>query len=325
MPELSHYKAPNLNEMLETMTRDIVTGHQMYSIGPSVQFHNAVAQSDTCVYDYDLADSWVTKSRWTTLVNQYINQNALDTFLDSVEDRMSRPSSHGVAFLRSQTVKMRNATGNGKVARRWGSCMIGWSFRRVPYPQLTMHSRSTYLGFIAPLDVGVGHKIAELVGERVGLDLEQIGFNWHLEQGAFHAFRSMPWWWSDPSHTELLKEILKTSRVDPSRYPVGRHIDSTLRRYNRDDRNGVLYGDMAFAQHRRFRMLWHLKTKSPEFYEQFLGEGLYATQNAMPRVKPVMLSSLSLRSKNVEYNPDTEGTFEDDFCDCDTITTPEEN
>lgn len=305
--KLYHYHEATMAEMLEAMTIGLVCDPDPQTLrGDSIQHHNVVAQADSCVFDYDLQNSWVTRSRWTVLVNQYINQAAYDNFLDSIEDRLSQPRASGVAFMRSQTVQVRNLNTNGKVARRWGSCMLGWSFRRTPEPQITMHSRSTYLGFLAPLDLMVAARIAKDVGERIGLDPSEIKFTWHLEQAQFHSFRSMAWWYTTPEHKELLKEVLRDKGEN---YPIYKHISRTLAWYARDDREGVMYGDMAFAQRRRFRMLWHLRTKKPEYYQKFLGEGVYMTQNAMPRIKECWIGSLPFKSKHTDVNPDTEGDW----------------
>jgi len=214
--------------------------------GGGVQAYDVLITADRLEYNYDLAKSWVTPQRWSMLTKQYLNAGATDQWLDLIQSKMQKRRAHGVAFLRSQIVKPRVTS--GKPARQWGSCMIGWSFRVFPTPTLVMHSRSTYLGFLAPLDLGVAATLGEMAGKEVGLSPEEIGFAWHLDQVTFHTFRSMPWWYTCGKKQGWLRGGQSLAAKN------ARHI---LQRFRKLDDSFTPYSAMPYAQERRFRMKWH--------------------------------------------------------------------
>lgn len=280
-----HTYEQNVGDALESLTRRVALMDLVHPGGGGAQIYDVVVTAESLDWDYDLADSWVTRQRWTMLTKQYVNEKALDHWLDLIDSKMTSPRSHGVAFMRSQLVKPRGSS------RRWGSCMLGWSFRRSPKPTLTMHSRSTYLGFVAPLDVGVAIALADLIGERLGLALEDISFTWYIEQVTFHGFRSMPWWYLDSAHEQLLK----ASQTEAARR--SRHI---ITRYQKLDAQEVTYAEQPYAQERRSRMRWHQVTGIDP--TPFLGDGV----TALPKLRSIMLSDLELSPATVEESEEVD-------------------
>lgn len=275
---MQHITASTPERALEALTRQVALQDEgNVKGGGGVQAYDLLIEADTSTYDYDVAKSWVTKQRWSMLTKQYLNEGAFEGWLDLISAKLTKRRSHGVAFLRSQIVKPRVTT--GKPARQWGSCMIGWSFRVFPTPALVMHSRSTYLGFLAPLDLGVAAILADEAGQVVGLEPGEIKFVWHLDQATFHTFRSMPWWYLDDKHKA---QMLKGKSMAAKN---ARHI---LERFAKMDDEDRPYSSMAYAQERRFRMKWH--------EAEGINPGLFLLpgEKPLPKNKTVMINDLPL-------------------------------
>ena len=261
----------NALQELEKFTTDLARAEDPVKGGGGIQAYDIVLRADNLDFDYDLQQSWVGVNRWHMLTRQYVSAAAHRQWLGLIYDQLVGPDSHGVATMRSNLVAPRQ-TGK-KVARRWGSCMLSWSFRVFPTPHLTMHSRSTYLGFLAPLDLAVAAYLADEAAEAADVPFQEVGFTWLIEQATFHAFRSMPWWFKSPQHESLMGRDT----------PAANKARRLLGRFKQMDEQGVLYGDMAYAQERRFRMKLHSETCFDP--TPYLGQGskaLVKTNPALP-------------------------------------------
>lgn len=239
--------------------------------------NNVVIQADSCKYDVDLADLWVTPYRWNVLTRQYLDPLAVDRFVDLIDKRMGK-KSRGTAFLRTNDVGSRGTT---KVSRIWGSCMLGFGWRSAPTPELTMHSRTSYIGGLSALDIGVAHKLAELIGERVGLTTNEIKFTWFIETAQFHYFRCLAWWFANPERVALLKK-----RGDTNQVPTAYGTQKVINKFLAMDEAGKRYDEEAYRSFGMKRRAWHIATQGVDYANQF-GEGAR-------ELKHVKLSSLDL-------------------------------
>lgn len=231
--------------------------------GADVQLHDVTVKAESCKYDFDLKDIWVGKSRWTTLVRQYIDPVALESFLGLIEDKM-KGMERGQAFMRTRTVAPRNA--GAKETRRWGSCIIGFGFRAKPKPSLTMHSRTTFLGYIGSLDLAVAYHLSKLIAERLGINHEDIAFVWNVEAAQFHSSRSIAWWFQQE------RNYLDTVPLEKARSRPG--LAAAIRQYNRYkkmDEEGVKYADLSFVSQLRPRKRIHTEVFGYDYGEQFEG------------------------------------------------------
>ena len=229
-----------------------------------VQFHNVIAEADSFSWDYRVDRLWVPATRWTTMVRQYVDPQALVSWLDLVQGRF--PSSkRGIAVLRTNTVRSRQ-TGRG-VTRRWGSCMLSLSVRVKPKPQITLHSRTCYLGYLSVLDLSVAYVCAKLAAQRIGIAVTDFSFVWQLEMAQFHGFRCLAW----PLGSQDITSEFLGHDEDRRRYPgiyIARQWHDRLCKLDAD---GVPYGDMKFSSYKRIRRRWHAQMFDPEFCQQFAG------------------------------------------------------
>jgi hypothetical protein len=250
-----------------------------------VHFCNVMLRAESFDFQFDLKDLWLTHSRWTTLARQYINPHALDSWLDLIEDRMSRggKQSRGMALMRTNQVQPR--TKQKKVSRRWGSCMLAISFRRQPEPQITLYSRTSYFGYLAALDITVAQTCARLISERIGVAVEDMSFVWMMEDAQF-SFKSMAYLFNNPEYSADLESCNVDDKTEQLNHPGLFLSAKWFDTFRKEDENGVLYGDMTWGACRRIRRRWHTEVFGYEYGEQF--EGGTLTDSQSKRFQPLI-------------------------------------
>lgn len=249
-----------------------------WSHGTEVGLHDVAIACDTIDYDYNLKRLWVPPQRWPMMVRQYIDPAALEDCLAKIEDRMGPPrrpaETRGISVLRTRLVQGKG-TGRG-VRRRWGSCMLSLSFRRQPIPTVTLHSRTTYFGYLAMVDMTVAQAFAREVATRIGINLADIRFVWYLELAQFHGFRSLAWMLGNPKIRARMDADVDNRLAFPSTRAVGNKVGwrKALDGYARilkSDRAGTLYGDESFSSFARVRRRFHTEVFGTGYASQFLG------------------------------------------------------
>src|SRR5687768_15911563 len=231
---------------------------------------NVVARAESFQWEFDLKDLWLTSMRWSTLARQYINPHALDSWLNLIEDRMSKrgKAARGMALMRTNQVQPRIM--QKKVSRRWGSCMLAVSFRRVPEPQITLYSRTSYMGYLAALDITVAHTCAQLISERLGMPVKDMSFVWMMEDAQF-SFKSMAYLFNNPELYPDLQSCDTASKVEKEKHS-GLYLSAKWWKvFRKEDEDGILYGDMSWGACRRIRKRWHTEVFGYEYGAPFEG------------------------------------------------------
>lgn len=277
-----------------------------YVNSADTQLHDVLVTAESATYEkFDLAKVWLTHSRWTSLVRQYLDPNALEAWLQMCESKLTG-KKRGISFLRTEVV---NGTKRGEnkliERRRWGSCLLGVGYRAMPRPQLTLHSRTTYLGFIGQLDLALAAVLAREVGERVGLDPADIKFAWHLEVAQFHSFKSMAFFFQEDSDYRNLQKAgsIKNLRA---KYPTLALNVKQMNKIEELDAAGVLYGDMSFAQQVRIRRRYHTEFRGPNFGKQFEGGTRLGITKAAPLLPSITVNDLDLSALRAPTIDDTD-------------------
>jgi len=251
---LHAYRFGTVDQMHSGLLRRLATGDaETLDVATSVdtQLHNVMCHAKSFQFDMDLKSMWLGEFRWNMLIRQYIDPVALENFLNAIQARMPRRTSRGVATLRTNMVAVhQNAS---REWRKWGSCMLAVTFRRNPTPQITLHSRTSYIGYIAALDIRVAQHIGELIGERLGIEVEDMSFVWVVDMAQYHGFKSMAATLMDPEHRELIENWDPNDRSKPG----VRITKKWLLSMQKEDAEGKLYGDMKFGQVRRIRKRMH--------------------------------------------------------------------
>jgi hypothetical protein len=300
MPPIHAYNFPTGTALHEGLIRKLSfsPADQLDLVTSSdVHLHNVIARAESFDYDLDIQRLWVNKLRWSSLVRQYVNPVALEEWLASCEAKLTK-GKRGVSIMRTNLVAQQSSKSNDRIWRRWGSCILAVGYRAVPQPQITLHSRTSYLGYIAGLDLNVAHVCARLVGERVGVAPEEMAFVWHNENPQFHVYKSMAYLFGDDEMREQFLNPAQphTKESAPGLYYSQKWLDA----FKKMDDDGVLYGDMKFSQTRRIRKRWHTEVLGYDYGAPFEGggEGSKGAASQNKRFKPLA----SVSTKDLDFS-----------------------
>lgn len=242
-------------------------------ISISVSRHNVIALAERFDWDFDLKQLWISKQRWTMLINQYLNPGSVEFWLEGIESGIAaKKNARGIATLRTNTVAPR-MTGRG-VTRRWGSCILGFSYRQWPVPQITMHSRTSYLGYIAALDISVAHCLAKLVSERTGIDTSEMQFVWQLEAAQFHPMRSMAFYLSSARNRHRFLEMIPDREACPGVF----HSRRWFAQIEKMDKENLPYSGMTYSTFCRLRKRYHTEVWGLKYANEFADDKVKAFQ-----------------------------------------------
>lgn len=320
-PVLNSFTYDDVDDMHETVCSGFFRGRmgeEFNWVGSSeVGLDNVtLGVRSFAVPDYDLADLWLTQSRWNTMVRQYVNPDALDATLGMVQDHLAKNKrKSGTATLRLtptvddfdepeevvelQTNLVRGKKSGRQVRRRWGSCMLALTYRNVPHPTVVLTSRTTYFGYLAIMDAMVANVFAQKCGDIVGIDPAEMRFVWHINLAQYHGFRSLAYPAGNPRFLKFLDQCVDNEAKWNKLKSEGRMgVLRTLtgyRRILRSDREGVLYGDESFSSFCRVRRRFHTQVHGYQYASQFNGGTRLGTRgvNAFKPVPSLPAESLT--------------------------------
>lgn len=252
-----------------------------------VQIHNVIAQADSMDWDFDMKDMWLTKSRWTMMVNQYLDPEEFEAWLKQITSKIGT-KKRGICLMRTKTVAARGGEATGhtnKETRRWGSCMISISYKAIPEPTIVMHSRTSYLGYIGALDLTVAWMVAKTLADAMGVDVKTFKFVWMNEAIQWHNFKSLAFMLNHPEkkrrkkYRRLMMKPLKKLKPDEAQElkdsPAMRLSRKWLSKVIAEDKAGMTYGDMTYNTYRRIRRRWHTEVLGYEKAQEFEGWSYY--------------------------------------------------
>lgn len=252
-----------------------------------VQVHNVMGYAHSMDWEMDLKTYWLTKSRWSMMVRQYLDPEQLQAWIEQCTTKIGT-KGRGIAVLRTNIVKPRGGAATGhtnKETRRWGSCMLTLSYKAKPKPQITLHSRTSYLGYIGALDLSVAWMAGVYLAHEMGINVADISFLWYNEAIQWHNFKSMAWMLCNPDDglRTMYRRLLtagpsklndaEAGMIDNS--PAIKMTRDWLRKVRIEDRDGKTYGDMSYNTFRRIRRRWHTEVLGYEKAQTFEGWSYY--------------------------------------------------
>lgn len=284
------YNADTMTALHEKMIKSLVHAQQDeldVISNVDVQIHNVMGHAESMDWEFDLKTLWLTKSRWSMMVRQYLDPEELTAWIDQCTTKIGT-KGRGIAVMRTRIVKPRGGAATGhtnRETRRWGSCMLTLSYKALPRPQITLHSRTSYLGYIGALDLSVAWMAGKYLAEEMGIKVEDISFLWYNEAIQWHNFKCMAWMLCNPNpeakslYRRLLtrapdklssaeREILQTS-------PAIRMTRTWLTKVRKEDQVKLTYGDMTYNTYRRIRRRWHTEVFGYEHAQGFEGWSVY--------------------------------------------------
>lgn len=252
-----------------------------------VQIHNVVAEADSMDWDFDMKDMWLTPSRWTMMINQYLDPEELTAWIERCTGKIGR-KGRGIAVMRTKTVAARGGAATGhtnKETRRWGSCMLALSYKALPSPQITLYSRTSYLGYIGALDLTVAWMAGKYLADAMGMDVKDIKFVWMNEAIQWHNFKSLAFLLNHPekarrkAYRRLMMKKESKLREDElallEASPALRLSRKWLAKVIQEDKDGRTYGDMTYNTFRRIVRRYHTEVHGFEYAQQFEGWSKY--------------------------------------------------
>lgn len=248
-----------------------------------VQIHNTISEAESMEWEFDLKNMWLTPARWSMMVKQYLDPEELHAWIEQCSGKIG-VRGRGIAVLRTRTVRPRGGPAQGnKETRRWGSCMLAISYKAKPRPQITLYSRTSYLGYLGALDLSVAWMCARYLATAMGVPVESFSFVWMNEALQYHNFKSLAYLLNH--HDEELREdyrkILLGKKM-PQRLvdrmnnsPALRLSRKWLQDVVRQDEEGKTLGDMSYNTYRRIRRRFHTEVMGYEYAQQFEGWSYY--------------------------------------------------
>jgi hypothetical protein len=174
--------------------------------------------------------------------------------------------------------------------------MLSMSYRSNPVPTVTLHSRTTYFGYLAAMDITVAHALAWEASQITGIPVWDMQFVWVLELAQFHGFRSLAWPLSDSEIREMMDaDVDRRMSISVKSRPGYRKALDGYERILKSDRAGKLYGDEAFSSFARVRRRFHTECMPAGYGDQFSGGSLNrGGKGAFPALPSLPTDSLDL-------------------------------
>lgn len=252
-----------------------------------VQIHNTISEAESMKWEFDLKDAWLTPSRWSMMCNQYIDKTELALWLSKCEQHIQL-DRRGIATMRTKEVKARGGAATGhtnKETRRWGSCMLALTYKAVPSPQITLYSRTSYLGYLGALDLSIAWMCGRYLAKRLGCNVENFKFVWMNECLQYHSFKSLAFLLNHRDSEQrkryrhvIMKpdEKLKPWAVEKiNNYPALYYSRKWMQKLLKEDAEGKTLGDMTYNTYRRIRRRFHTEVLGYEYAKQFEGWSYY--------------------------------------------------
>jgi hypothetical protein len=283
-PLLNAFKAKNLTLMHQGLCEKIVNmpkDELDLVTSVDVQVHNVIAAADTMEWDFNLKDTWLTRSRWAMMIRQYLDRDELAAWLNRTATMVGW-GGRGISLLRTKQVMPRGGRDLGnKETRRWGSCMISVSYKAVPAPQITLHSRTSYLGYLAGMDLSVAWMCGRYLAEMTNHSVEDMRFVWLNEAMQYHHFKSLAYFLNhrDEELREYYRRLLmddeetltKKQRKHVNSSPALMYSRKWVQKSIAEDRAGHTLGDINYNTYRRIKRRFHTEVFGYEYAQQFEG------------------------------------------------------
>jgi len=183
---------------------------------PSLYSYDNLIHASSCEFEWDLQQVGLTHSRWVRFLTQYIRNDELRTWLDSITEQ------------RRGVVNLLRSTGHTEVVpdhhhpelkgHRWGACFLGVSFRYTPQPNLTLYSRTARVPTTAVMELSLishlGREIRKLYNIK-----KEISFTWFCSVIHVTTFDILPYL----AIRGEVEELIET------KYDLGRFVSRSYR------------------------------------------------------------------------------------------------
>lgn len=161
--------------------------------------------------------------------------------------------------------------------------MLAISYKAKPKPQITLYSRTSYLGYLGALDLSVAWMCARYLAAAMGVPVETFSFVWMNEALQYHNFKSLAYLLNHPDEQLRAdyRKMLMDQKMPRSLYermlmaPALKLSRKWLQNTMKLDSDGKTLGDMSYNTYRRIRRRFHTEVMGYEYAQQFEGWSRY--------------------------------------------------
>ena len=143
--------------------------------------------ADRCELTFDVGHQLhLNVGRFSRLVKEYISLEKVEHFINSCKEIVAGNARDGACagFLFRDPVRTAKK-------HRWGGCLQSLNFKATPHGpapfQITVNSRTTYIGYMGHLDACLIYTIISYI-----TDPANVTMRWQISSMQLHAFKSLP-------------------------------------------------------------------------------------------------------------------------------------
>jgi len=164
--------------------------------------------------------------------------------------------------------------------------MFAVTYKAIPRPQITLYSRTSYLGYLSGLDLSVAWMCGHYLAGELGCKVEDFSFVWMNGAAQYHNFKSMAYLLNHPD-LEQRKQYRRWIRYSENRlketgdfeYVSSRPAIMLSRMWMQKlillDQEDKTLGDMTYNTYRRIRRRYHTEVLGYEKAKTFEGWSYY--------------------------------------------------
>jgi hypothetical protein len=163
--------------------------------------------------------------------------------------------------------------------------MLNISYKALPVPQITLYSRTSYLGYIGALDLTVAWVVGKYLAKELGLNLRDIRFVWVNQAIQWHNFKSLAYMLNHTDETkrehyrrlliESSSELKGVEKREILSHPAIKLSRKWLQKVIKEDASGRTYGDFSYNTFRRIVRRFHTEVYGLEYAQGFEGWSHY--------------------------------------------------
>ena len=224
----------------------ILSGEVGHEMGIGTNLYDVTLKSTSLHNDFNIGyDLWFLQGRWTNLIRSYLDPEITSRFIKASREIYNEVGNKGIVTEMQFRSNKRSAK-----KHKWGNCLLSASYRGQVdshiKPTLVFHSRVTYMGYIAGLDIGLATVLAKYIAGRERLS--DIGLIWKIDVSQVHAFKTLPWLYA---HRNLLDYVLRLET------PTALRIQKWHEMVLKYEKQGKPIDDELYGPLRRVRQIWY--------------------------------------------------------------------
>jgi hypothetical protein len=267
-------KAPTLTHLWHTANDRILfatAGELDWAAGATTGRNDNLLLADSMKFDFDVADLWLTRGRFTKLQRDYLDYDLTRAWIEGPCSKQKMPRNLARRGTVTQlTCRVHGSTQHGgkKDNYTWGNCIFGFTFRPVEKRDgrkivsnqagiISLHSRTSYVCYMGGMDLALAYVLGKYIAQERGENVEDYGFRWHIDSLQWYSIKSMAY-----VHTyDLVDEFLNEQQYPSDQYPsakITRNSYAFLKK-RFDNEEPPKYG----PTHRVWELMFGLKNRPP--------------------------------------------------------------